>query len=201
MTVRDLTRCEQVIGLLNQFGHGYSSSKIIECETALTEDLMGEQPDECHIPAHIDHASTVIFCWDNNGLAEETLSGRGTTHCTNGVVIQRATHAGHKATTQPPRELQKRLSKRRSLKAMPVPLVEYDTSTHWGPHPAAVPEDTNNNPSSNEPQSQGLNSKELEAAINLICCLVILNQTSSLFQHGRCSTPSLQEWIAPLVQR
>ena len=30
----------------------------------------------------------VVFCWDNSDINEETLSGHGTTHCTNGIVIQ-----------------------------------------------------------------------------------------------------------------
>ena len=30
-----------------------------------------------------------MFCWDNNDINEETLSGHGTTHCINGIAIQR----------------------------------------------------------------------------------------------------------------
>ena len=30
-----------------------------------------------------------VMCWYNNDINEGTLSGHGTTHCTNGVVIQR----------------------------------------------------------------------------------------------------------------
>ena len=158
---------------------------------------MGEQPDECHIPAHIDHASPVIFCWDNNDLTEETLSGRGTTDCTSGIVIERATDAGHKATTQPPRELQKKQSKRRSVKAMPAPLVEHNAGTHCGPQPATIPEDADNNPSLNEPQSQGLNSKEFEAAIDfdLVWLLLqICTKHSKLFGRPEADKQLVPAW-------
>ena len=29
------------------------------------------------------------FVWDNNDICEETLTGAGTTHVTNGIIIQR----------------------------------------------------------------------------------------------------------------
>ncbi len=31
----------------------------------------------------------VTIYWDNNDICEETLSVEGTTHCTNGIVVQR----------------------------------------------------------------------------------------------------------------
>lgn len=40
--------------------------------------------------------------WDNNDFAEETLSGEGTTHNTNGILVQRitSTESQHRGTTQ-----------------------------------------------------------------------------------------------------
>ena len=132
LTVRQLTRSEQVVHLLNQFGHGCSSSKLLEYETALAEDLIRQnESEDCHIPSNIDPDLPVIFCWDNNDLIEETLTGKGTTHCTNGIVVQRKLHTNSQANHHP-RE-RKRQTKRRSLK-MPVALpLQYNAGIRCGP--------------------------------------------------------------------
>ena len=40
------------------------------------------------LPSNAQPGVFATFCWDNNDLKEETLSGKGTTHCTNGIMIQ-----------------------------------------------------------------------------------------------------------------
>ena len=45
------------------------------------------------VPSNIDGARPVAFCWDNNDLQEVKPSGDRTTHCTNGIVIQRRSPA------------------------------------------------------------------------------------------------------------
>ena len=40
LTVNHLTNSQQIVTLLNKFGHGYSLSKILEYKTALTEDIL-----------------------------------------------------------------------------------------------------------------------------------------------------------------
>ena len=47
------------------------------------------QENGCILPSNISQGIFSIFAFDNNDLLEETLSGHGTTHCTNGIVIQR----------------------------------------------------------------------------------------------------------------
>lgn len=196
MTVRHLTRSEQVITLLNQFGHGYSSSKVVECETALAEDLLGENPDECHLPAHIDRNLPVIFCWDNNDLAEETLSGGGTTHCTNGIVIQRG---GSGASHTVPCQMPKRQRKRRSLKVRPVPPLEYNAGARCGPQPAAIPDDLNNNSPAgdHEPPSQDEGAQEFEKAVDLDMLWLLLRisqQHSKLFGRSQAEKQEVPAW-------
>ena len=66
-----------------------------------------------------------ILCWDNNDIQEETYSGKGTTHCTNGIVIQRKVHGcnskpGTSTSIQPPTR-----RKRRTL--TPVQVQGYIT--------------------------------------------------------------------------
>ena len=91
LTVRHLTHSEQVVTLLNRFGHGCSSSKLPEYETSLAEQLVRQSKNgESHRPSNIVSNTSVIFCWDNNHLiVKKTLSGKGRTHCTNGIVVQR----------------------------------------------------------------------------------------------------------------
>ena len=62
---------------------------VLEIETALAESHMEAQEHGVIIPKVICANVFSTFCWDNIDLLEETLSGRGTTHCTNGIVVQR----------------------------------------------------------------------------------------------------------------
>ena len=59
-----------------------------ELETAMAEKQIQHKSSGCVVPSNIVHGVFSIFCYDNNDLQEETLSSKGTTHCTNGVVIQ-----------------------------------------------------------------------------------------------------------------
>ena len=94
LTVKHLTRSSQLVTMLNRSGHGYSASRIEEYETAIAERFLATVgPDGVFVPSNIDRTQPVVFCWDNNYLQEETPSGGGTTHCTNGIVIQRRSPA------------------------------------------------------------------------------------------------------------
>ena len=44
---------------------------------------------EVFFPSNVNPSSRVSLCFDNNDINEETLSGSGTTHCTNGIMIQK----------------------------------------------------------------------------------------------------------------
>lgn len=143
LTVRHLTRSEQVVTLLNRFGHGISDSKLSEIETAMAERALQNGESSTYIPENIDRssaASAVIFCWDNNDLAEETLSGAGTTHCTNGIIIQRQLSARPFAVATPlpgsnsesvPTTKSSR-SRQRSIKAPPVKELAYNAGKRAG---------------------------------------------------------------------
>ena len=90
LTVKHLTRSVQLVEMLNKFGHGLCNDMIQEVETAFAQRyLTNIEEDGVYIPKTIHPHVPVVFCWDNNDINEETLSGHGTTHCTNGIVIQR----------------------------------------------------------------------------------------------------------------
>ena len=136
MTVHHLTRSEQLITMLNRLGHGYSASRIVEVETGIAERFLNNVgPDGVFVPSNISRQSSVVFCWDNNDFMEETQSGLGTTHCTNGIVIQRhavpTTPAGPEPPPTPSTHTQGK--HRRSLQHYPVFNPQYVAGSRAGP--------------------------------------------------------------------
>ena len=88
-SVKSMTDSAELVTILNRLGHGVSYSKLEEYETAVAEKQIERQQGGIVLPSNCYHNIPATLAWDNNDLLEETLSGRGTTHCTNGIVIQR----------------------------------------------------------------------------------------------------------------
>ena len=92
MAVKHITGCKQVVTFLNRFDHGISTSQLQEMETCLAQKNVQAQLDqEVYLLPSIQVGSWMTLCWDYNDICKETLSGKGTTHCTNGIAIQRRT--------------------------------------------------------------------------------------------------------------
>ena len=89
LNVKSLTGSSQVVTMLNKLGHGISYPKLREMETSMAVRQAHRQENGCILPSNINQGIFIIFAFDNNDLLEETLSGHGTTHCTNGIIIQR----------------------------------------------------------------------------------------------------------------
>ena len=104
---------------LNRFGHGISYTALEELETAMAEKQIQHQSSGCVLLSNIVPGVYGIFCYDNNDLQEETLSSTGTTHCTNGIVIQRHTHGCH---LQPDEKEKKGSQKKRSFVAPQIDI-------------------------------------------------------------------------------
>ena len=85
LLIKNLGGTSEIITVLNRLGHGLSYTQTEELETALAEEVA--RPDVL-LPSSCQPGVFGTFCWDNSDLQEETLSGRGTTHCTSGIVIQ-----------------------------------------------------------------------------------------------------------------
>ena len=100
MAVKNLTGSSQVVSLLNRFGHSISYSELMNLESSLALEQTRRDQLGIIIPSNIKPDVFTTFCWDNNDLSEQTLSGSGTTHCTNGILIQRRVH-----TCEPPPHL------------------------------------------------------------------------------------------------
>ena len=125
MTVRHLTGSSQLIEMLNGLGHSTSHSFTLEHDTALAQQqlLLGPLP----IPPGIQTSKFTTLVWDNIDFGEETLSGSGTTHSTNGIIIQRSAESDLELQPLP----SMRKTKRRSLPTAPVMLEPYyGTSKH-----------------------------------------------------------------------
>ena len=88
MAIYHLTRSTQLVSLLNGFGHGVSANQLLEIDTALAQHEL-DRSGEVVLPANINKNVSAVFCFDNFDLCKETRTGANTTHCTNGIVIQR----------------------------------------------------------------------------------------------------------------
>ena len=86
MALRQLTGSASVISLLSGFGHCMSHSYVICHETALAQ--MNISNDSAIPPGFVSDIPTTL-AWDNDDFSEETRSGKGTTHITGGIIIQR----------------------------------------------------------------------------------------------------------------
>ena len=73
-----------MVTLLNRFGHAFSASQVQEVETGMAQQLLDKHStgidSDVFVPSNIRPESFVQFCWDNNDILEETLTGTGTTH-------------------------------------------------------------------------------------------------------------------------
>ena len=105
MAVKNLTGSSQVVTLINRFGHSISYNELLEMEVSMALKQIKRQQEGIILPSNINTHVFSSICWDNNDLNEHTLSGSGTTHCTNGIIVQRQVQ-----TCQPP----------------PVPVADHD---------------------------------------------------------------------------
>ena len=103
MALHSLTGSAELVTILNRYGHGISYTQVEEIQTALAEKQLENQKINNFLPGNIQGNIFPIFCWDNNDFSEETQSGKGTTHCTMGIVIQRSSDAG---SNQPGKNIQ-----------------------------------------------------------------------------------------------
>lgn len=115
--------------MLNKFGHTVSTSKVQEIESAIGE--LRQQEGHAQIPSNIVKHVPVMFVFDNNDFQEETPSGKGTTHCTNGIIIQPRvqTCAPHKTCQVIPGTVRHR----RRVTYAPKPLRDYPVAPRLGP--------------------------------------------------------------------
>ncbi|KAK6175746.1 hypothetical protein SNE40_014139 [Patella caerulea] len=86
LTMRHLTGSQKVTDLLNGLGHCASNKTILRFDTSLAQLQLNKGP--VYIPSDFQTNMNTILVWDNIDFNEETISGHGTTHHTNGIAIQ-----------------------------------------------------------------------------------------------------------------
>ena len=89
MAMRQLTGSSTVLNLLNHFGHCMSHEYVLRHETALAQ--INISSEGALPPGFSKHEFTTI-AWDNDDFCEETKTGKGTTHVTGGIIIQRQSY-------------------------------------------------------------------------------------------------------------
>ncbi|ESO90890.1 hypothetical protein LOTGIDRAFT_163777 [Lottia gigantea] len=86
LTLRHITGSKKVIDLLNGFGHSSSHKTIVRYDTSLAQMQLNKGP--VFVPDSFSEKLNTVLVWDNIDFSEETTSGHGTTHHTNGIAIQ-----------------------------------------------------------------------------------------------------------------
>ena len=85
LTLRHLTGSQTVVDIVSGLGHCVSSSSAVDYDSALAQ-YRGEA--DGIVPFGFESIFTSLVV-DNNDFKEQTLSGKGTTHCTTGLAMQR----------------------------------------------------------------------------------------------------------------
>lgn len=85
MTIRHLTGSKHLTQVLSGFGQSISYDSVLRAETALA---VKQATAVNAIPAGFSKHKFTVLVYDNIDFAEETITGAGTTHHTNGIMIQ-----------------------------------------------------------------------------------------------------------------
>ncbi|XP_028411727.1 uncharacterized protein LOC114534480 [Dendronephthya gigantea] len=88
MAVRQMTGSVRLLRILHGLGHTASTDTVYKHDTALAIISSDEAGKEISIPRSINPDVFTTIIWDNNDFNEETVSGKGTTHVANGIIVQ-----------------------------------------------------------------------------------------------------------------
>lgn len=111
MAVRHLTGSTRILELLNRFGHCVSRATVSSLETSLAELQAGRSN---LVPDGIRTGVFATIVSDNIDFDESTLTGEGTTHHTNSIIIQTTSGQTNNATTAV-QEARPKLAKRKHV--------------------------------------------------------------------------------------
>ena len=90
MAVRQITGSMRLLLILHGLGHTASTATVYRHDTALALLSSDKEGKEITIPHNIVRNVFTTIIWDNNDFNEETVSGKGTTHLANGIIVQNA---------------------------------------------------------------------------------------------------------------
>lgn len=128
----------ELIRIVNRLGHGCSYTRLEEIDTALCIEKMSSVDEGAPLlPLGTHPLIPTVLAYDNIDALEETLSGAGTSHRVNGIIVQPAvsTCATERFTTP---ALSKH-DKRRTVEANVDPLPLYISANRESPPPLKSP--------------------------------------------------------------
>ncbi|XP_041466296.1 uncharacterized protein LOC121416845 [Lytechinus variegatus] len=128
MAVRHLTGSAKLIGILNGLGHSVSRPVVLEHDTALAKRQLAL--GHAILPDGIQPIFTTLV-YDNNDFGEETISGKGTTHNTNGIIIQ---HPSSQPNNEQPKVAVPK-ARKITFEVPPQELMTYFGRRKIGPKP------------------------------------------------------------------
>ena len=89
MAVRQITGSVRLLRILHGLGHTASTDTVYRHDTVLAISSSNCAGKEIAIPRNISSGTFTTIVWDNNDFNEETVSGKGTTHVANGIIVQK----------------------------------------------------------------------------------------------------------------
>ena len=142
MTMRHLTGSKLVSQILSGFGHSISYDAVLRAETAIAQKHAAAVDT---VPERFVKHKFTLLVYENIDFAEETISGGGTTHHINGIMVQlkkedqpdiRLQHISERqGTSSQPRSLA------RSFQCRSSDIAPFFVTRKEGPQTLSVPSD------------------------------------------------------------
>ena len=127
--IKSLTWNVELIRTLDRLGHSVSYSQLEEIDTTLCLQKLSLSEGDGPLPENIHPGVFTTLVWDNIGRLEETISGEGTSHRVNGIVLQTKLVDPHPSKVLPSVDK----TKKRSISTPPLMLSMYNVGQREGP--------------------------------------------------------------------
>lgn len=122
------------------FGHSMSHSTVLQHDTALSEQQVSNKSD---VPEGFLKKRFTRLAWDNHDFGEETLTDKGTTHNTNGIIVQRAADEApdehHPVEENITDDRKPTRGRQRTLRFVEESIPDYHAGKKIGPPQLAAP--------------------------------------------------------------
>ena len=104
----------------------------------VAEKQISKHENEDLIPSYCQKNIFSTFVYENNDMLTKTLSGIGTTHCTNGIIIQRSVNT----CADKPDDKEVDFSKKRTLEDFHIQILPYCAKKRSDPEAIPLTEAT-----------------------------------------------------------
>lgn len=134
--IKTLTGNVELIRTVNRLGHGCSYVRLEEIDTGVCIEKLNAADDRAQALPHGMHLLIpTVLAYDNTDALEETLSGAGTPHRVNGIIVQPEV-----SSCAPSRiSVNHKKDKQHTMKANLEPLPIYISTKRNSPPPLVAP--------------------------------------------------------------